>query len=76
MILGTILLIVAIWLFVKFIGVIFRLSWGFIKISLIILGIVMWPVTLGILLSLGLVIAALPVILICGTIDLIGTALN
>ena len=71
MILGIILLIAAIWLFVKFVGVIFRLSWGLLKISLIILGILMWPVTLAILLSLGLAIAALLVILICGTIDLI-----
>lgn len=71
MILGIILLIAAIWLFVKFVGVIFRLSWGLLKISLIILGILMWSVTLAILLSLGLAIAALPVILICGTIDLI-----
>ena len=71
MILGIILLIAAIWLFVKFVGVIFRLSWGLLKISLIILGILMWPVTLAILLSMGLAIAALPVILICGTIDLI-----
>lgn len=71
MILGIILLIAAIWLFVKFVGVIFRLSWGLLKISLIILGILMWPVTLAILLSLGLAIAALPVILICGAVNLI-----
>ena len=71
MIISIIFLIAAIWLFVKFVGVIFRMSWGLLKIILLILGILMWPVTLAILLSLGLAIAALPVILICGTIDLI-----
>ncbi|MEE8837254.1 MAG: hypothetical protein SOH80_09885 [Eubacteriales bacterium] len=76
MIISIIFLIAAIWLFVKFVGVIFRMSWGLLKIILLILGILMWPVTLGILLSLGLIIAVLPVILICGTIDLIGKALS
>ena len=41
MILGIILSIAAIWLFVDFIHVIFTLSWGLLKISLIILGILL-----------------------------------
>lgn len=73
---GIILMILAIWLFFKFIGVIFRLSWGLLKISLIILGILLWPVSIALLLSLGLAIIALPVILICGTVDLIGKAVS
>ena len=76
MILGISLSIAAIWLFVDFIHVIFTLSWGLLKISLIILGILLWPVTLALLISLGLIIAALALILICGTVDLIGKALS
>lgn len=73
---GIILLILAIWFFCKFIGVILRLNWGLLKISLIILGILLWPVSIALLVSLGVAIISLPVILICGTVDLIGRAVD
>lgn len=73
---SIILFILAIWLFIKFIGFIFRLSWGLLKIGLIILGILLWPVSIVLLISLGLAVVALPVILICGVADLIGKAIE
>lgn len=73
---SIILFILAIWLFIKFIGFIFRLSWGLLKIGLIILGILLWPVSIVLLISLGLAVVALPVILICGVVDLIGKAIE
>ncbi|MBB5183746.1 hypothetical protein [Catenisphaera adipataccumulans] len=64
--------LIALWLFIRLIGLILRLSWGLIKILLIILAVALWPVSLTILLSAGLIAAFLPFILVCGTAYLIG----
>lgn len=72
---GFIMMILAIWLFLKFIGLILRLSWGLMKGLFIVLAIVLWPISLGLLATFGLVIIALPVILVCGICYLIGKAL-
>lgn len=74
--LDIILFILAIWLFVKFFGVIFRIGWGLLKVIMIILGILLWPISFLLLISLGLAAVTLPVILICGCVDLIGKAVN
>lgn len=66
------LMILAIWLFGNFIVFIAKLGWGIFKVLMIVLGVLIWPVAFILLISAGLAAVALPVILICGIISLIG----
>lgn len=72
MILNIILLILAIWLFGKFFVFVLRLAGGILKVFLIILGILLWPVSLLLLLGIGIAAVCMPVILICGAVWLLG----
>lgn len=73
---SIILFLLAIWLFFKFIGLIFRLSWGVMKIGFSILAILLWPLSFLLLLSMGLAVVAIPVIIVCGLIDLVGKGIS
>ncbi|MGI6117073.1 MAG: hypothetical protein ACOYBC_01660 [Bilifractor sp.] len=73
---SIILFLLAIWLFFKFIGLIFRLSWGVMKIGFSILAILLWPLSFLLLLSMGFAVVAIPVIIVCGLIDLVGKGIS
>lgn len=76
MILGILMLILAGYLFFRFIGFIIRLSWGILKFFCVVTAILLWPVSIALLLPMGLIVLAIPVVLICGVFDLIGKALS
>ena len=74
--LGFLLMLLAIWLFFRFVVFIFRMSFGLLKVLAVILAVALWPVSIVLLFSMGLAVLALPVILICGVCDLIGKAVS
>lgn len=74
--LGILLMLLAIWLFFRFVIFIFRMSFGLFKVLAVILAVALWPVSIMLLLSMGLAFLALPVIVICGICDLIGKAVS
>ena len=65
-----IVLLFAVWLFIKFLQVTFHLARGVLKISFALIAILLWPLSLIFLFSMGILAAALPVIVICGIADL------
>lgn len=73
---GFICLILAIWLFIKFIGFTIKLAFGVLKIVFSLLGILIWPVALFLLLPMGLTLAALPIIIVCGVCMIVAKALT
>lgn len=74
MFINAILMILAIWLFIRFLGLIFRIAGGVLKFLLVLVAIMLWPVSLLLLISFGAAVVSLPVILICGLCILIGKA--